>query len=172
MPDTSVSPSATRDTVSVREANATDLPSMTGLFGELGYAVDLDTLTARFHAFTSAGERTLVAERAGVIIGLATLHMTPVLHRAGAVGRVTALVVNATSRGTGAGAALMRRAEAELTSAGCVILEVTSNRSRTDAHTFYERLGYTATSYKFGKTLTPTASAPAHPASTTPRNAP
>jgi hypothetical protein len=28
---------------------------------------------------------------------------------------------------------------------------VTSNKARTDAHAFYERLGYTATSVRFAK---------------------
>lgn len=141
--------------ITVREATAHDLPVMRTLLAELGYEVDAPTLAQRFASFTSLGERALVAERDGDVIALATLHMTPVLHRAGAVGRVTALVVTAAARGTGAGAALMREAEAIMTRNGCVLMEVTSNRKRTDAHAFYERLGYTATSYRFGKPLTP-----------------
>ena len=35
-------------------------------------------------------------------------------------------------------------------------LEVTSNRARTDAHAFYERLGYVATSFRFAKTSSST----------------
>jgi GNAT superfamily N-acetyltransferase len=144
----------------VRTAHQSDLSVMQALIAELGYDVDVDTLAVRFAQFTAQGERALVAERDGAVVGLATLHMTPVLHRAGGVGRVTALIVTASARGTGAGAALMRAAEATMADQGCVLMEVTSNRSRTDAHTFYERLGYTATSYRFGKTLVPTVILP------------
>ena len=143
----------TRLPVTVREATEADVPIMQTLIGELGYIVDIATLHTRFRAFSAAGERALVAERDGRVIGLATLHITPVLHRAGAVGRVTAMVVTELARGTGVGAALMAQAEEQLTAAGCVLLEVTSNRARTEAHTFYEGLGYVATSFRFGKAL-------------------
>ncbi len=126
---------------------------MRDLLAQLGYGVDLSMLAARFANFSERGEEALVAERDGKVIGVATLHLTPVLHRAGAVGRVTALVVDETVRGTGAGAAIMREAESIMKARGCVIMEVTSNRKRVDAHAFYEQLGYTATSYRFGKEL-------------------
>lgn len=143
--------SATATTV--REATASDLPVMRALLEELGYPSELETLTTRFAAFAARGEMALLAEREGKVLGLATLHITPVLHRAGAVGRVTALVVTEAARGSGAGAALMREAESRLKAAGCVLLEVTSNKKRTDAHAFYERIGYEATSLRFGKPL-------------------
>ena len=82
----------TRLPVTVRDATEADLPPMQTLLGELGYVVDVQTLHRRFRAFSRAGEQALVAERDGHVIGLATLHITPVLHRAGAVGRVTAMV--------------------------------------------------------------------------------
>lgn len=140
-------------TVTIRDASVDDLAVMRSLFAELGYIVDRATLAQRFERFSAHGERALVAELAGRVIGLATLHMTPVLHRAGGVGRVTALVVTETVRSAGTGAALMRAAEQIMTDAGCVLMEVTSNRKRLDAHRFYERLGYEATSYRFGKSL-------------------
>jgi hypothetical protein len=41
----------------------------------------------------------------------------------------------------------------ELIERGCTIVEVISNRRFSDAHVFYEQLGYELTSYKFKKIL-------------------
>ncbi len=139
----------------VRDAQEADLPVLCSLLAELGYPTDPATLAPRFAAVRAAGDQVLLAERHGVAVAVATLHVTRVLHRAGPVGRVTSLVVTAEARRTGAGTALMQEAVQRLTAAGCVLLEVTSNRARADAHAFYERHGFTATSLKFVKPLEP-----------------
>ena len=46
-------------------------------------------------------------------------------------------------RGQGVGAALVADAEARARAAGCTLIQLTTNRSRADAHRFYERLGFT-----------------------------
>ena len=139
---------------SIRLARTSDVPEMVRLFSELGYEIPVDTLTRRFAAFNDAGEKALVAEDAssvGHLLGVATLHATPVLHRAGSVGRVTALVVDVAFRGCGIGRALMEEAERWAATHGCALLEVTSNQRRVDAHKFYEQLGYERTSYRFAR---------------------
>ena len=138
----------------IRLARTSDVPEMARLFSELGYEIPADVLARRFAAFSDAGEHALVVEdasSAGHLLGVATLHTTPVLHRAGSVGRVTSLVVDATFRGCGIGRALMEEAERWAAAQGCVLLEVTSNQRRVDAHQFYERLGYERTSYRFAR---------------------
>ena len=140
---------------SIRLARASDVPELVRLFSELGYEIAPDVLARRWAAFAASGELALVAaadaspnER---LLGVATLHATPVLHRAGPVGRVTALVVDATLRGCGIGRALMAAAERWAAERGCVLLEVTSNQRRVDAHKFYEELGFERTSYRFAR---------------------
>jgi GNAT superfamily N-acetyltransferase len=140
---------------SIRSARASDVPELVRLFGELGYQIAPDVLAQRWAAFAASGEQALVAavdtrsdER---LVGVATLHATPVLHRAGPVGRVTALVVDATLRGCGIGRALMAAAERWAAERGCVLLEVTSNQRRVDAHKFYEGLGFERTSFRFAR---------------------
>ena len=162
----------------IRPATASDVPELARLLGLLGYQVDPSVLGERFHGFHAAGEVALVAARrpsgaddAPSLLGLATLHRTPVLHRAGPVGRVTSLVIDERARGQGIGRALMQEAERWATERGCVLLEVTSNRRRTEAHAFYERLGYEGTSFRFARAL-PGDAASGHPASPESAHAP
>ena len=139
---------------SIRRARGSDVPELVRLFTELGYEIPPDVLAQRLQGFDRAGEQALVAAddtADGRLLGVATLHATPVLHRAGPVGRVTALVVDATLRGCGIGRALMAAAERWAAERGCVLLEVTSNQRRVDAHKFYEELGFERTSYRFAR---------------------
>ena len=102
---------------------------------------------------TAAGEAVLAAELDGAVAGLATVHITPVLHRPAPVGRLTSLVVASRFRGQGVGRLLVEAAEQLARSAGCGLVEVTSNRRLTPAHAFYEHLGYAPTSLRFAKPL-------------------
>ncbi len=142
----------------IRDLTSADLARGAPLLAQLGYPVDTSVLEERFEDFIAKGERAIVAERDAEILGLLTLHVTNVLHRAGAVGRITLLVVDEAVQGQGVGRSLMDEAERRLWSDGCVLIEVTSNMKRTDAHAFYEKLGYEKSSFRFGKTRPATTS--------------
>ena len=146
--------------IAVRDLLVADAPEVARLLATLVYSWTADIIAVRLAAFVAHLEHGLVAVRspsgtAGPLLGMATLHVTPVLHRAGPVGRLTALVVDEAARGQGVGRALVDAAEAIFAARGCVLVEVTSNRRLTDAHAFYEKLGYTGTSLRFGKPLAP-----------------
>ncbi|MEU6038231.1 GNAT family N-acetyltransferase [Actinomadura sp. NPDC047616] len=66
----------------------------------------------------------------------------PYLERGGRCGRIVALVVAAGRRGQGIGRRLVEAAEEAAGDLGCVTMEVTSARSRTESHPFYRNLGY------------------------------
>ncbi|GAA1601478.1 hypothetical protein GCM10009804_67570 [Kribbella hippodromi] len=70
------------------------------------------------------------------------MHICPFFERAGAWGRIVALVVSDRARGQGIGGELMAAAEAFAAGHGCVRLEVTSSNHRHVAHAFYQRRGY------------------------------
>ena len=88
-----------------------------------------------------------------IVVGLASLHWMPVLHRDPPVGRLTALVVGAGARGQGVGRALVEHTARAARAAGCDHLEITCNRRRTEAHAFYRRLGFEPNAYRFLRPL-------------------
>src|SRR5262245_43750871 len=139
----------------VRPVRAADAPALAALLDELEFPASVETVERRLAALDRAGETALVAALGGEVLGLVTLHVTPVLHRPTPVGRMTALVVASRARGRGIGRRLVEAAEDRLARAGCALIEVTSNRRREEAHAFYARLGYAITSYRFKKDLAP-----------------
>jgi GNAT superfamily N-acetyltransferase len=155
------------DSIEVREARMTDGPEVMRLLALLGHAQPDGAPASRFGAFLAQGQHVLVATRSPAspsapLLGAVTVHVTPVLHRAGPIGRLTAVVVDESARGRGVGRALVEAAERFFAGHGCAMVELTSNKKRTDAHAFYDRLGYAATSVRFVKPLTPVDRAYSH----------
>ncbi|MEV6641184.1 GNAT family N-acetyltransferase [Amycolatopsis sp. NPDC051371] len=76
-------------------------------------------------------------------VGTLQLTVIPGLARRGALrGQIEAVRIHADHRGSGLGADLMRWAIDESRRRGCALVQLTSDVSRTDAHRFYERLGF------------------------------
>lgn len=144
---------AHRSAIVVRDACDADLAAIAALVAELGYPIGIDDARERLARVRGAGDRALVAESAAGVVGVATLHVKHVLHRASPVGVLTALVVDERARGSGIGASLVEAAEREFAALGCGVVEVSSNRARERAHAFYARHGYAATSLGFRKAL-------------------
>lgn len=61
--------------------------------------------------------------------------------------------VAASHRGQKIGRALMADAELRARGAGCSLMQLTTNKSRIDAHRFYDRLGFTPSHIGYKKTL-------------------
>ncbi len=134
----------------IRPARQDDAAAIAVLIDQLGHpGSSAEDVAMRLPLIELAGMDALVAELDGRVVGCLTTSVMPVLHRAQAVGRISMLVVEQDLRGHGVGAALLRAGEAALTARGCAMIEVTSNMKRTDAHRFYEREGYEATSLRF-----------------------
>ncbi|MFJ6696758.1 GNAT family N-acetyltransferase [Streptomyces sp. NPDC091272] len=92
----------------------------------------------------------VVAERAGRVIGTLQLTLIPGLSRKGATRSVIEAVrVQADERGSGLGTRFIEWAVEESRTRGCQLVQLTSDASRTDAHRFYERLGFTASHVGF-----------------------
>jgi GNAT superfamily N-acetyltransferase len=121
------------------------------LIGQLGYAVTASEVGERLAAMEADGRVVLVAELDGVLVGCLSTSVMRVLHRPAPVGRISMMVVDEALRSRGIGAALVRAAEEVLAAQGCYMVEVTSHVRRTEAHRFYERLGYAKTSVRLAK---------------------
>jgi GNAT superfamily N-acetyltransferase len=137
----------------IRAARDQDAAVLAELIAELGYPTDEAAVVQRLGGLRDAGDIVLVATVRDVPVALVTVHVTPVLHRPAPVGRLTAVVVSERVRGQGVGRTIVEAAERLLAERGCEMIELTSNRSRTDAHAFYEHLGYEATSLRFRKLI-------------------
>jgi GNAT superfamily N-acetyltransferase len=86
-----------------------------------------------------------VAERAGNVVGTLQLTILPGLARRAATrGQVEAVRVAGTERGAGLGTQLLQWAIEEARRCGCKLVQLTSDRTRTDAHRFYASLGFDA----------------------------
>ena len=128
----------------VRSAAATDAAAIAALMTQLGYPCSDDDAAARLgYWLGNPMSRVLVAERDGAVIGCLSLPAVPYLERTGRWARIESLVIDRSARGAGAGAALVRAADTQARRWGCLAMEVTSARTRPDAHLFYQRMGFT-----------------------------
>lgn len=129
---------------STRQATDDDAPHIIALLHQLGYATPLDVVRRNI-ALSHEGrdDAAFVAiEGDGRLVGCIGLHALALFHQAGKLGRITALVVEETERGSGVGHALMAAAHAWFEARGCEKFEVTSSDHRVAAHRFYARHGY------------------------------
>ena len=141
----------------IREATAADLPRIIGLMAQLlddpGEAYDAtpESYDRAFAEICADARQTLfVAEREGVIVGSLVLVVVPNLGRHGRPYAILEnIVVDAAHRSGGIGEALVRRAVALAEEAGCYKVGLTSRTHRTDAHRFYERVGFHVGSHGF-----------------------
>ncbi len=107
---------------------------------------DLAAYTAAFRQIDAdPAHLLLVAEHDGRLVGTFQLSFLPGLARRGALrAQIEAVRVAESQRGSGLGAAMMRWAIDEARRRGCALVQLTSDKARTDAHRFYARLGFVA----------------------------
>ncbi|MFG3589017.1 GNAT family N-acetyltransferase [Streptomyces sp. NPDC047990] len=141
----------------IRPAVADDVPAIVAMLADdaLGaqrespddltpYLAALERLSGDPH------QHLVVAVREGRIVGTLQLTIIPGLSRRGATrALIEAVRVHTDERGSGLGTRIIEWAIAESRRQECRLVELTSDASRTDAHRFYERLGFTASHLGF-----------------------
>lgn len=137
----------------IREATEADLPQLVALLAQLApddpEREDMSLpLPYEYHLVMrqiigTPGQHIFVLEERGKIVGTAALSVVPnVSHRGTPYAIIENVVVDAKVRSKGFGELLMRHAIEEARRAGCYKVSLTSNKRRTEAHRFYERLGF------------------------------
>jgi GNAT superfamily N-acetyltransferase len=107
-------------------------------------------LTALRRLASDPNQHLVVAAREGRVVGTLQLTVVPGLSRRGATRSIIEAVrIHADERDNGLGTRLIEWAIEESRRQGCQLVQLTSDSSRTDAHRFYERLGFTASHVGF-----------------------
>jgi len=90
-----------------------------------------------------ANHELIVAELNGEVVGTLQLTFLPsISYQGGVRAQVESVRVDVGQRGNGIGSEMMKWAIDRAKERGAHILQLTSHRSRGDAHRFYERLGF------------------------------
>ncbi|WP_299935697.1 GNAT family N-acetyltransferase [uncultured Pelagimonas sp.] len=111
--------------------------------------------TVAFDAIDSDPNQFLaVAECDGDIVGVLQLSFIPGLSRRGAWrGQIESVRIHSKARGLGLGQQLFDWAIHTCRSRGCSLVQLTTDKSRQDAHRFYERLGFMASHLGYKRDL-------------------
>ncbi|MBD5129195.1 MAG: GNAT family N-acetyltransferase [Ruminococcaceae bacterium] len=118
---------------------------------ELGYSdVTADEVRSNIEKMQGDDYFTIVAEENGVILGYVSA-VREVSLEAGEYYRVIGLAVRSEYQGQRLGTALLTLAESNAKANGARLITLSSQFKRTEAHEFYEKLGYAKTSFAFKK---------------------
>ena len=129
-------------TIAIREMEPTDIAVCRLLLSQLGYDLNLQEMKRRYEAIKQKQDHAIfVGEQDGQVVALLHLYERPAFDKPPEV-IVQALVVDQNCRGTGVGKAMMNIAERWALDRGFSSVALRSSVSRSDAHAFYNRIGY------------------------------
>jgi GNAT superfamily N-acetyltransferase len=141
--------------ITLRRATRDDLPAIIGLLVDdplgrtregVSQAYDLGPYEKAFALIdTDLAQLLVVATDGSEVVATMQLSFIPGLARRGALrAQAEAVRVAARYRSQGLGGAMFRWAIDEAGRRGCALVQLTTDKTRADAHRFYEGLGFTA----------------------------
>ncbi|MGW2617898.1 N-acetyltransferase family protein [Streptomyces sp. NPDC001500] len=141
----------------IRAAVAEDVPAIVAMLADDALGAqrespdDLEPYLAALERLTAdPNQRLVVAVREGRVVGTLQLTIVPGLSRRGSTRSIVEGVrVHTDERGSGLGTRFIEWAIEESRRSNCQLVQLTSDNSRTDAHRFYERLGFVASHVGF-----------------------
>ncbi|WPP30849.1 GNAT family N-acetyltransferase [Streptomyces sp. CL7] len=143
--------------LAIRPATIDDIPAIVAMLADDPLGAQRESpddlapyLTAMERLRADPHQHCVVAVREGRVVGTLQLTIIPGLSRRGATRSVIEGVrIHADERGGGLGSRLIEWAIDTSRREGCQLVQLTSDYTRTDAHRFYERLGFTASHVGF-----------------------
>ncbi|MFF8376718.1 GNAT family N-acetyltransferase [Streptomyces sp. NPDC015661] len=147
----------------LRPATRAELPAVLALLADEDRVVDPASVLvteAYERAFASIEgdprNEVLVLVDGELVLGCLQATYIPGLGKGGAErALIEAVRIRADRRGGGLGRELMERAVARAKERGCALVQLTSNKQRTDAHRFYASLGFARSHDGFKLALQP-----------------
>lgn len=138
--------------LAIRTAVADDVPAIVGMLADDPLGAQRESpddpapyLAALKRLDADPNQHLVVAVMDGRVVGTLQLSIIPGLSRRGATRSIIESVrIHADARGSGLGTRLIEWAIEESRRQNCQLVQLTSDNTRTDAHRFYERLGFTA----------------------------
>ncbi len=137
------------DDCTIRRARIEDVPALVALLADdpLGHGredAELAAYEAAFRQIDADEHQFLACLTDGEdVVGTLQLTIIPGLSRGGALrAQIEAVRIRADRRDHGLGRVLFDWAIAEARRRGCALVQLTTDRSRVDAHRFYGRLGF------------------------------
>jgi GNAT superfamily N-acetyltransferase len=144
-----------------RLAEAGDVPAIVALLrddalGQAREGLEIGDYIAAFEQMQSEGHNHLiVGERGGRIVATYQLTFIRGLSlRAARRAQIESVRVAGDMRGQQIGEAMMADAETRARAAGCTLMQLTMNATRTDSARFYQRVGFTPSHIGYKRDLT------------------
>ena len=141
----------------IRPATEHDVPEIVAMLADDPLGAQRESpddlapyLTALERLSGDPHQHVMVAVRQGRVVGTLQLTIVPGLSRRGSTRAIIEGVrIHADERGSGLGSRLIEWAIESSRAQGCQLVQLTSDATRTEAHRFYERLGFEATHVGF-----------------------
>ncbi|MER6108859.1 GNAT family N-acetyltransferase [Streptomyces hirsutus] len=145
------------ENLEIRAAAAPDVPAIVGMLADDALGAQRESpddlgpyLAALERLSTDPNQHLVVAVHKGRVVGTLQLTIIPGLSRRGSTRSIIEGVrIHADERGSGLGTRLIEWAIGESRRQGCQLVQLTSDNTRTEAHQFYERLGFSASHVGF-----------------------
>jgi GNAT superfamily N-acetyltransferase len=144
-----------------RLAEAGDVPAIVALLrddalGQAREGLEMADYVTAFEQMQAEGHNHLiVGERGGRIVATYQLTFIRGLSlRAARRAQIESVRVAGDMRGQQIGEAMMADAEARARAAGCTLMQLTMNATRTDSARFYQRVGFTPSHIGYKRDLT------------------
>jgi len=129
--------------ITIRQASVDDAVIIQALLSQLDYVAERSLVAEKMqHLLLGESDEVFVAEKDSRVVAFIALHYIPQLPLEGDFARITYFCVTETVRSLGVGKLLEEHAQAAAARRGCDRIELHCHSRRTEAHRFYQRLGY------------------------------